>query len=527
MALATRCPHCHTLFRVANDQLKLRGGIVRCGACNEIFDGNASLITLDSPAARPAQRTPAPSAASVAPASAMAGTEDGREPSGGADEQPVYTLDFATAFDPLGILPKPEAEEEPAPASPPTAPEHSFEFEAIDLPPEPQAAPAPQSGAQLGAQLDDLELDLDVELDVNIDTSEPDTSGAQNAAFTLPPAPPHVAQTRAAESSAPEDGGAPHAHDTVAPSVDGEALERHAPAGGPRIEPTFGEVYLKTLGFDSPGPDEDERTDSGEGQAPPRQEGAPLSRAQAKAQAKAQARRARAAAGDADGGDDDSAIHVSAHGRALAAAEQDERSPDAPVQAEQTPGEALPLQPDPQAAPAEAEFEPSFVKRSRMQQKFGRLRSAGLALGSLLLVAALLAQGVTNFRNRLAAQFPQLKSALVSACGVLGCRVELPSRIDVLNIDLGELQTLGGGAFSYITTLRNQGSLAQSWPHVELALTENDKPVLRRVFTPAEYQIAAPELAKGIGGRSEQVLKLYFKLDEVKASGYHVAIFYP
>ncbi|HEX8602060.1 MAG TPA: MJ0042-type zinc finger domain-containing protein, partial [Pseudoduganella sp.] len=32
------------MFRVALDQLKLRGGIVRCGACNEIFDGNAALV---------------------------------------------------------------------------------------------------------------------------------------------------------------------------------------------------------------------------------------------------------------------------------------------------------------------------------------------------------------------------------------------------------------------------------------------------------------------------------------------------
>jgi predicted Zn finger-like uncharacterized protein len=40
MALATQCPHCHTTFRVASDQLKLRGGIVRCGACQSIFDGN-------------------------------------------------------------------------------------------------------------------------------------------------------------------------------------------------------------------------------------------------------------------------------------------------------------------------------------------------------------------------------------------------------------------------------------------------------------------------------------------------------
>jgi predicted Zn finger-like uncharacterized protein len=60
MALATQCPHCNTIFRVASDQLKLRGGIVRCGSCQEVFDGNAALV---DPAAIP----PAALAMSTAP----------------------------------------------------------------------------------------------------------------------------------------------------------------------------------------------------------------------------------------------------------------------------------------------------------------------------------------------------------------------------------------------------------------------------------------------------------------------------
>ncbi|SDC42550.1 MJ0042 family finger-like domain-containing protein [Massilia sp. PDC64] len=92
MALATQCPHCHTTFRVAADQLKLRGGIVRCGSCQRIFDGNAHLIDLDKPAA------PAPSAPASASASAPV-EEDAA--------LPVYTLDFDHTFDPLGIIPKP------------------------------------------------------------------------------------------------------------------------------------------------------------------------------------------------------------------------------------------------------------------------------------------------------------------------------------------------------------------------------------------------------------------------------------
>jgi predicted Zn finger-like uncharacterized protein len=61
MALATRCPSCLALFRVAPDQLKLRGGLVRCGACRHVFDAIGTLSYIDDatlaaspPAAQPA-----------------------------------------------------------------------------------------------------------------------------------------------------------------------------------------------------------------------------------------------------------------------------------------------------------------------------------------------------------------------------------------------------------------------------------------------------------------------------------------
>src|SRR5690606_4248011 len=46
--LAARCPVCHTTFRVVADQLKLRGGLVRCGKCDTVFDGRDHLLTLPS-----------------------------------------------------------------------------------------------------------------------------------------------------------------------------------------------------------------------------------------------------------------------------------------------------------------------------------------------------------------------------------------------------------------------------------------------------------------------------------------------
>lgn len=45
MSLATRCPVCATAFRVRAEQLAARGGRVRCGQCNHVFDGVTHLVT--------------------------------------------------------------------------------------------------------------------------------------------------------------------------------------------------------------------------------------------------------------------------------------------------------------------------------------------------------------------------------------------------------------------------------------------------------------------------------------------------
>lgn len=47
MALVTICPDCGTAFRVNAAQLQAHSGDVRCGQCQRIFNGFATLITID------------------------------------------------------------------------------------------------------------------------------------------------------------------------------------------------------------------------------------------------------------------------------------------------------------------------------------------------------------------------------------------------------------------------------------------------------------------------------------------------
>ncbi|AWU98297.1 hypothetical protein DM992_00990 [Burkholderia sp. JP2-270] len=44
MLLATRCPHCETVFRLQQEQLSLHEGLVRCGHCHEVFNASESLV---------------------------------------------------------------------------------------------------------------------------------------------------------------------------------------------------------------------------------------------------------------------------------------------------------------------------------------------------------------------------------------------------------------------------------------------------------------------------------------------------
>jgi len=174
------------------------------------------------------------------------------------------------------------------------------------------------------------------------------------------------------------------------------------------------------------------------------------------------------------------------------------------------------------------EAEPEFIRQANRREHLGRNARVVMQWGTPLLALLLLLQIGTTFRNPLAARYPALAPALSALCAPFMCKVELPMQIDTLAIEQGELQTLADTTFSFATVLRNGSRTAQAWPHIELVLNDAaDKPVLRRVFAPRDYLGNPADLKPGFRPRSEQPVKLYFELNRLKASGYHIAIFYP
>lgn len=404
MALATKCPHCQTTFRVAHDQLKLRAGLVRCGHCKEIFNGIEHLL----PPEKPVTKTEAP-----ATATALATPQD-------------------------------EIAPQPAPEQTPDAPSSQEETEQTNEPAEDDTQEAPEP-----------------EEETVVDAPAP----ASRLAFEIPS---HFER----EFPAPEKNDAP-------------------------VDPLQRMTLMDFAAY----AEEDEKEADGEQQ---------YSRAEAGA----------------------STFDPHAPDELDEAIEDLQRKPwrrSARKKNKLQPEEKNDDELDEEETHDAAEEEPSFIRHGRRRQRLGRKLRNFLIAGSCILFVAAMLQGIYVFRNQLGGMFPQAKPLLTQACDLVGCHISLPAQISAVSIESSELQTIAnnGDTFVLTTLLRNNSTTPQEWPHIELTLNDgNEKPLLRRVFRPADY-VASEEIRQGFGPGSERTTRIAFQLQQVKASGYRVYLFYP
>ena len=174
--------------------------------------------------------------------------------------------------------------------------------------------------------------------------------------------------------------------------------------------------------------------------------------------------------------------------------------------------------------------QPEFILAAQRRQRRARIRHVLMIVGSVILFFAAVAQGIYLERNRIALAAPRLKPLLIAACQPLHCTVGLQKQIDQLSIESNELQaaTPDQPALTLSLLLRNRADAALAWPDIELTLNDDDeKALIRRVFTPTEYLPAGQSVEAGMAGNSEQAVKLSFTLTQAVASGYRVYLFYP
>lgn len=159
-------------------------------------------------------------------------------------------------------------------------------------------------------------------------------------------------------------------------------------------------------------------------------------------------------------------------------------------------------------------------------------RRAVWALGAVLALATLLAQGVYHFRTEIGVLLPPVRPHLEAACVALNCELRLPRRPKLMAIESSDLQSDGRRENVIVlnAVLRNQALFAQEYPSLELTLTdERDEAVARRVLAPGDYLAGtgAEQIVRGIGPGAEAVLHVFIDTSGLRAIGYRMYLFYP
>lgn len=516
MALATQCPFCQTVFRVAGDQLKLRGGLVRCGKCSEVFDGSSHLYP------------PAPGAWPMLPTSTSAG----------APKSPtISAIDAARAN-----AAAPHYGEPPVPVLPDAATLADIEA-AWDLPPSDEIDASDQTESEAEANAEAGAALMIEDDDVPEVPDLPDAGATTDAGS----APGEGNQDRSSDNRDRPFAGLPlqpsaAPHDTLDPRNTGTGIRYRTPPpapSSPTPTPTPASHQPAEVDFDSGfriGADETDQEAE-----------APASFDAYDAPGTAWEQRQDVASDGQHFIEDDPADERREPGTGSEAGlEASTRTSNEAVFDASVEDANLGYQ------PVEADYmvhQLGFVQQAQRQERRRRIRRIALIAASIVLLLAALAQGVYIGRNRIAAALPSTRPLLEAACVRLQCSVGLQRQIDQLSIEANDLQASAPGqpALTLQLLLRNRSDLAQVWPHIELTLNDNDEnPLIRKVFAPDDYLRATPGAAsasatatasgvpawtilrdKGMAPNSEQPVKLSFVLPQAIASGYRVYLFYP
>lgn len=151
-------------------------------------------------------------------------------------------------------------------------------------------------------------------------------------------------------------------------------------------------------------------------------------------------------------------------------------------------------------------------------------------IGSLVALTAIGLQAVLAFRVELAVLWPKAKPALVALCDTAGCEVGLPTKVALVGIEASDLHpdTERKSRLMLTATLKNRAPFAQTFPHLELTLTDTeDKAVARKVLAPTDYLPASTLIPQGMPPGADIALAVGIDSGELAASGYRLYLFYP
>ncbi|HZF79112.1 MAG TPA: zinc-ribbon and DUF3426 domain-containing protein [Rubrivivax sp.] len=190
---------------------------------------------------------------------------------------------------------------------------------------------------------------------------------------------------------------------------------------------------------------------------------------------------------------------------------------------------AVDLPGDSSAADSEADDRlatPSFVRRAEQAQRWRQPRVRAMLAGSSALAALVLALQITHaYRDRLAANAPGLRGALVAACQVLGCSVGPPRALEQVSVESsGLVRVEKSNLYRLAVALRNRADHDVALPALEVTVSDGQGKLLaRRVLLAAEMGSGQTSLAAG----RDVLLQATLQITTEPLAGYTVELFYP
>jgi predicted Zn finger-like uncharacterized protein len=151
-------------------------------------------------------------------------------------------------------------------------------------------------------------------------------------------------------------------------------------------------------------------------------------------------------------------------------------------------------------------------------------------IGSLVALTAMGLQGALAFRVELATLWPEARPTLVAMCDIADCEVGLPAKVALVGIEASDLypDTEHAGLLALTATLKNRAPFAQTYPHLELTLTDTaDKAIARKVLAPADYLPPRTSLANGMPPNADILVAIGVDPGDMAANGYRLYLFYP
>jgi len=153
------------------------------------------------------------------------------------------------------------------------------------------------------------------------------------------------------------------------------------------------------------------------------------------------------------------------------------------------------------------------------------------ALAVMCAMLLLLLQVMLHFRVELGVLLPGSKPLLQALCKPLDCDMPLPRKGDLISIESSDLHPDPNGQLVLAATLKNRAPFVQTYPHLELTLTDTeDQPILRKVLAPADYLPKALKFEAGFATNGEVAVNLALLHEHAAnaaATGYRLYLFYP